>query len=740
MKTPPVQNSPAPQLSRSMALTEQFFRLLILTAVLVVPIFMRGFGTDRYLIPKAAIVGWVAVVLIGYFLIRGFTGKRMRQGRTIILPFLVFLSIAAVSALRSLNVSLSLEVLLLWFSAFIFYLAVAELMGSSKSSWLCLCVVQAGATVSAVLYILTTFSLVNYAPLVDSTFGNKNFFSEYLVLTLPVLCVMAFKRVNKQGRFVFIAGVLIQAGALILGTSQGAWLGVLFAFIIAGFGVKKIQGDLSALKPVLIAFVVILLLVIIISAVSEQINLWSDIKTSLSPANRNVKMRWLVWKASLGLIAENPVMGIGIGNYDEVFPLFRDPEEWAFTGQTTHANWAHNSFIHFGSEVGLVGFLAFLWLLGTCIKTGWRRLEGPTGLIHWAIAAAIGGMFINSLVGTNFNLPANLLLLGIYMGLLDARKRREVPAEKVRMNDYWLPIAVVLGLMLLFFGILPLKPYLADQLLADGIQEHNRGRTSLALTSVKNSVDVYPFWKESQMHLAIIEQHQGQYDSAIAFYESLAEQFPNDIRIHNNLGLAYEKSNHIQEAVEGYQRAVELNPTSLSTLQALGRVALKNSKYAIASQAYEKALDIGPKDYSTYISAGDAAAGLEQFTQAAEYYEKAIHDQPDNARLWFNLGLYRQQSGQYQEAISAYRQAISRSETLKQAYNNIAKCYISLQKPGGAVEILQKALKQFPDSPDFHFNIAIVYNGLGEKEKAAEHLAMARRLAPERTDFNLMLN
>lgn len=84
--------------------------------------------------------------------------------------------------------------------------------------------------------------------------------------------------------------------------------------------------------------------------------------------------RWPLWKACLALIAEQPGLGVGWGNFNFAWTLtpFPDRPAYAFTH-------AHNLVLHWAVELGLPLTLALLAALATAAWAVGRGLRGAGG-------------------------------------------------------------------------------------------------------------------------------------------------------------------------------------------------------------------------------------------------------------------------------------------------------------------------------------------------------------------------
>lgn len=109
-----------------------------------------------------------------------------------------------------------------------------------------------------------------------------------------------------------------------------------------------------------------------------------------------------VWK-------DFPVFGSGLGSFDRVFPRYSGPD------LAVHYTHAHNDYIQFASETGIVGaallgLLVFMSLLAALRAQIIRRDPLMRGISFGAMMAIIA-LAIHSAVDFNLQIPANALTL-----------------------------------------------------------------------------------------------------------------------------------------------------------------------------------------------------------------------------------------------------------------------------------------------------------------------------------------
>lgn len=98
-----------------------------------------------------------------------------------------------------------------------------------------------------------------------------------------------------------------------------------------------------------------------------------------------------IWKRARGYIRENPITGVGIGN----FPV-REGNTCTELGVTCKWSATHNAYLQAGAELGLVGLALFVGLLVTGARQAlplWRPAAdaGPSSMHHPELLASLLG-------------------------------------------------------------------------------------------------------------------------------------------------------------------------------------------------------------------------------------------------------------------------------------------------------------------------------------------------------------
>ncbi|VAW34353.1 hypothetical protein MNBD_CHLOROFLEXI01-4721 [hydrothermal vent metagenome] len=254
-----------------------------------------------------------------------------------------------------------------------------------------------------------------------SIYGSPNNVALYLGRVIPLLAAMALlgsRKLHGRRWWLYTAVLIPTLLAFILTFSKGGlFLGLPAAFVIIFWQWQQVNGRRS--WPWLLLFGVMgasgLLLIEKIPALAGRLSLSGETGV----------FRRSLWQASLNMVADHPLFGVGLDNFLYEYrgryileAAWRDP----------NLSHPHNWLLDFATRIGTLGLLAGLWLFGTLIQT-LRKLR-PTVTAVWlpvvvGLGAALADMLVHGLVDHAFFLVdlafAFYLLLGTAVWLQEAQ-------------------------------------------------------------------------------------------------------------------------------------------------------------------------------------------------------------------------------------------------------------------------------------------------------------------------------
>jgi O-antigen ligase len=147
--------------------------------------------------------------------------------------------------------------------------------------------------------------------------------------------------------------------------------------------------------------------------------------------------RLQIARDTVRMFAQKPVLGWGLGVFQEVYPQFR-----SFSTNLV-VDRAHNDYLQILAETGAVGFAVVLWFLWIVLRSAAGKLRSKSSDVNVAVTLAallgITGILVHSLVDFNLQIPANAALFYVLCGVAAmeprfggrrrVRHRRHYPSE-----------------------------------------------------------------------------------------------------------------------------------------------------------------------------------------------------------------------------------------------------------------------------------------------------------------------
>jgi len=254
----------------------------------------------------------------------------------------------------------------------------------------------------------------------SGTFGLPNSFAGFLLLLLPAMGALAFRRSGTAMERVWWGWVaVVLSFGLMLTLSRGAFIALALALIAwplwaaHGGWWRRIRIAVTIMAGVAIVGGAIIWKVPKVRARMHALVL-----------NAGERTRPIMWRAAWALVREQPALGTGAGSYNVLLERHR-PAQFP-----DNPLWAHNEYLNTLSDYGFVGAGLF-W--GACGFMAWRCMRagdrGKTRRSDWlespTVVAALGvGLLAFGLqMGLEFHLkiPALALMLATTAGLVVSR-------------------------------------------------------------------------------------------------------------------------------------------------------------------------------------------------------------------------------------------------------------------------------------------------------------------------------
>ena len=251
----------------------------------------------------------------------------------------------------------------------------------------------------------------------SGTYVNPNHFGGLLILIIPIcLGYILYLSQRKSGRtslidiirqpkfsnqMLLLFASCLMGIALILSQSRGALLSTFVSiaifYVLFSWGKKNRSGTF---------FIALFLAVIAVYSVWIGVD---PLIEKISETSETLPKRTYIWKDTLDIIKDFPVLGTGLGTYSLSFTLYKNAVSWP-----TIIQHAHNDYLELLSETGVIGFLLVMWGLvmyyRRAVLSILRISPKYDPLRYFILLGAVSGtlgMMAHVITDFNFQIPAN---------------------------------------------------------------------------------------------------------------------------------------------------------------------------------------------------------------------------------------------------------------------------------------------------------------------------------------------
>lgn len=328
-------------------------------------------------------------------------------------PFLAFCAIATISLLNGSREITAKETLIsgLYLIRFIEYFLLTfialDLSNNPKYKRIILNALIVSATLLAIAGFIQlkikpdfgTFEVLGWDPhqgRLLSTWFDPNFIGGLFAFSLSLItAIILDKKTNKHTKkWLIISGTLILY-ALLVTYSRSAYL----AFL-GGMGVIGLIRSRQLLIGIIIAS--ILLISVSTRAQERVVNLYytaqSLIGIGAELPDATARLRLDSWDGAWTIIQDKPMLGIGFNTYayaQNRYGFLDDLKKHSATG-------SDSTLLTIWATTGILGFLTYLWLLGTILWINFKNRSNSLalGMFAGTVALLVHSIFVNSLLFT----------------------------------------------------------------------------------------------------------------------------------------------------------------------------------------------------------------------------------------------------------------------------------------------------------------------------------------------------
>ena len=272
--------------------------------------------------------------------------------------------------------------------------------------------------------------------------------------------------------------------------------------------------------------------------------------------------RWQFWGAAVDQFENDPLLGGGAGSYEAW---------WAQHGTLDYfTRNAHSLFLETMAELGLVGLMLLLGLVGTGAVVALRRVRSTPGGDRPVVAALAGAFaaFVFA-VGTDWAWDLTVIgVVGIACLALLAGPATQFPARPsarrfsladARRGIGWRVVAVLLALLVAAGAAVP---WLTERRIRDSERHLEAGNAPEALESARDARAIQPWAASAHLQLALVHEYRQDFDEARQSIGDAIERYRSDWQLWIVASRIDEARGDLDAARREFDRARSLNPRS----------------------------------------------------------------------------------------------------------------------------------------------------------------------------------
>lgn len=593
---------------------------------------------------------------------------------------IAFIGWACLSMAWSINIYEGINAIFHWAGCMVLFFVAARTIKDVRSCRIIFMALALSGTGISLIGLFQYFFDFGYVPQVNppaATFSNRNLAAQFISMILPICAIIALSAENRITRWFGIFSLLISAAYLMISQTRAGWLAGIVAFgfmfgLLIFWAEQKNKLILVSKKLAVVLIVGVLCIALglfftgTLSSFNSKIPDLLQHKVYIPKDGENqlvyqdtFSVRLALWRNSWEMIKDQPMIGVGLGNFRIVYPAYhqRVVKEQLFS-ETLQARHAHHDFIQITAELGFPGLTLFLGLCFYPLIRSILHLRQQTDIrlryVSIGVIGGITGFIVNAQFGFPMQTSITPMLFFVYLGILSAIRRFSVPENS---SSFYIAkpvglllcgIAVILGVALGWYNrnlIISSQYY---RLALENEYSHN---VDGALTYGLLSLKYYPHSAATLSLVGRAYSIAGDQQKAINHLQHALKLHPDDINAGLNIGIAFIQNGDTAQAVKAIEEVLKIKPDHSKAWGNLGLIHFQIGDYDRSLECFEQALVYSPKNYSYLIHIGALRAEKKRFYEAAEAYKTALSFHPEQLFLHRNLAvIYYQHLNQIAQA------------------------------------------------------------------------------------------
>lgn len=358
------------------------------------------------------------------------------------------------------------------------------------------------------------------------------------------------------------------------------------------------------------------------------------------------------WSIAIDSLKQNPLLGIGPGNYQTAFNRFKPVVHNSTNNWSIKFSNARNLYLTVLTETGLLGLAASILLILVSFSVIKKNIIEKSD-----IAISLGFLLILLAI-----FPSSITLMVLLTVLLTLNSEKKdfdinltLKGQEEQKGSFFLTripsmlvtLPILIGLI--FFSIKGIKAVYAEATFKKAVDALVAQDAKATYGYIQKAVKINPY----------IDRYRSSYSqvsfalaNALARNQNLTDKDKETI------------AQLIQQAIREGKAAITLNQTRSENWNNLGNIYQAIIPFAqgadqFAITTYSQAVALDPVNPLTRISLGGVYYSLGRFDEAIRAFELAVIAKPDYANAHYNLAIALKEKGDLVNAIKQMELVLS---------------------------------------------------------------------------------
>ncbi|MDD3925415.1 MAG: O-antigen ligase family protein [bacterium] len=504
--------------------------------------------------------------------------------------------------------------------------------------------------------------VASFGDRIYSTMGNPEFLANLLLYPLFMNAGLFLYTKRNAGKIAYASMFMITLLAIILTYTRGAWLGVVAGMVV--FSILYIRGAVERSgRRLLWIRIAAVTLVLVITVVAS---LWAlGLKDGLIERASDPfsgKVRLLLWRDTLSLVKQSPVVGSGHEAFRVAFTPLKSAQLARLEQGLNYDN-PHNNYLAFLANYGIIGLAVYAAIIllaaGYILKMVAERPSPGYTALATALGASFAAVMAHNL--TNFDILPTYVYFYLFLGLVEIMRRVQdgstLPDDDVEAAGMpWRRLfADLSGLALIFLliayisfnGVSVYRTYMCSRYIKLAENETAMLRYENALQYGKQAMEYLPSYGRGWYSLSQYSYNLaglragGERDellrSAVKYAGRAQVNYDNSESLLNLTAVCYHRLGDYDKAMEYYVQSVSQDPNYAVNLANLAAMLMQRGEYGQALTLLERAVYVSPGYIRAHVLRGTAGLNAGNMALAEEeagfLSKNAPHD--NGARIFF---------------------------------------------------------------------------------------------------------